>query len=140
MAYTNYLQRWIMSKRLLIQKARNLYNRGYILQNRQNLYKQPIVFQLFDRHYTSNKNRADKNQHYKIDNNNWFYQGNSLLTKLKLIMFKKVYLIKWYPTVLSLESITKVSKPFTLLPNTQGEIPTAPLYNRAKPYTLPWTQ
>ena len=83
-----------MNTELSIQKARNLYNKGYLIQNRTQMMCQPIIFQLCGFHFTTNKIRSKKNKHYKIDNKNWHYYNNSFLLKCKLILQRKVYLIK----------------------------------------------
>jgi len=79
-------------KYLTYQQARNAYNKGEILQNRQNT-KYTIVFSLASLHFTSTKKRAIKGKHYKLDNPYWITINYSLLAKLKLIFSNKVHLI-----------------------------------------------
>ena len=83
-----------MNAPLSIQEARNLYNKGNLIQNRTLITSQTIIFQLYGFHFTTNKVRSKKNKHYKIDNKNWYYYNNSFLLKCKLILQRKVYLIK----------------------------------------------
>jgi len=83
-----------MQSKLSIQQARNLYNEGYLIQNRTLFTYQPIIFQLLGYHFTTNKRRANKGKHYKLDNKNWVIYTNSFWVKCKLILTNNAVIIK----------------------------------------------
>ena len=83
-----------MNQPLTIQKARNLYNKGYIIENRMDSTIYPKIFQVLGYNFTTNKKRANKGRHYRIDNCHWYYQKTTLLQKLLLVITKQAVKIK----------------------------------------------
>lgn len=76
------------------QEARNEYNKGSILENR-NQVDYVFIFRLCGFDFTSTKRRTRRNKHYKLDDPFWkIHSTNSLMKKLKLIYNKEVRLLK----------------------------------------------
>lgn len=83
------------------KEATKEYNKGLILENRENsLYVR--LFRLFwFFHFTTSKNRAVRGRKYKFDNKFWkvfnTYEPNknsNFIKKIKMIRNKEVHLIK----------------------------------------------
>ena len=74
-------------------KARNSYNNGVILENRQNM-KYVIIFSLCNMHFSSTEKRAKKGKQYRLDNPYWKVYTGGLLKKLELIRTGRVKMIK----------------------------------------------
>ena len=74
-------------------QARNSYNSGKILENRQN-QKFVRIFQLCSLRFSSTEKRAKKGKQYRLDNPYWKIHSVSLIEKLKMIFNKEVKLIK----------------------------------------------
>lgn len=76
-------------------EARNFYNSGYILSNKQNR-KFVTIFSVCGFHFSTTTKRAKKGKQYKLDNPYWTttYYKNSLISKLRLIVDGKVKLVR----------------------------------------------
>lgn len=75
------------------KEARNLYNSGVILENRNN-QTYVHVFSLCGYHFSSTVKRANKGKQYKLDNPYWKEHSRSIFTKLKMIVSGRVTIIK----------------------------------------------
>lgn len=74
-------------------QARNLYNSGAILENR-NQMTYVYIFQLCSLHFSSTERRAKKGNQYRLNNPYWKKYNGGLVTKLKMIYSGQVKLIK----------------------------------------------
>lgn len=80
-------------KFLTSKEARNAYNSGYILQNR-NSSNYVIVFQFCYMHFSSTQKRANKGKHYRLDDKFWRIESKSTFDKFKYIFDKNIKRIK----------------------------------------------
>lgn len=74
------------------REARNAYNNGNILENRNSRFY-VTAFQFCGFHFTSTSKRATKGAHYRLDNGWWCIVDGGIITKLKLIVTGNVTII-----------------------------------------------
>jgi hypothetical protein len=80
-------------KFLTPKQARNEYNNGSILENRNNM-KYVRIFSLCFMHFTSTVKRANKGNQYRLDNPYWGVISGGVFTKLKMIWNCEVRLVR----------------------------------------------
>lgn len=81
-------------KYLTQKEAQEHFDKGYILQNRQNQRIFPLTFKLLGKVYTSNSKRALAGRPYKFDSNYWVVYDKGLLTKVVLLWNRVMHKIQ----------------------------------------------